>query len=447
MGNIPRSKEDRSNKYTSDQIRSIEEESLKRDKEPMDILIDEWGTSGRSRPTILDLWQLCADLNMMRACDYIAGPILGRREEEILSQSECWVGREDVQEGGDLKDANSGRKMDFHTATDSELNKALDPLLDSAESRVSQEIPAENGHFLPQFTYSFLESITNSFSNVPYTDGGNKIGAGAFSGVYYGRLSGQLGGIELVVVKKLNRNAPKIKQQFNNEVEMMSLVDHPNILKLLAFSNDGEELCLLYPMMENGNLAERLALKSSPSPLTPMQRLKIIFGMAKGIAYLHDGPHCKPIVHRDIKPDNVLLDGQLDPKIADFGLVRLAKCEDFLPDITTTVMGTDVYMAPEAFRGEISVKLDVFSFGVVLIELLTSLPAYDEEREERSLISHLEETCDDDITPLLDSNFSLAEWRQISYTTLFGLATSCLSSSESERPRMADICDDVAALF
>lgn len=179
---------------------------------------------------------------MRRACDYIAVNILARRTDQQqqleLSEQASWYGAEVGAKcnAGEARQPE-GRPVNFSSATEADINRALDPLLDSKETAgYSKEIAHEELSCLPQFSYSFLETITNNFSSVPYSEGGNKIGAGAFGAVYYGRLSGQLGGIESVVVKKLSRKAPKIDQQFNNEVEMMSLVDHPNILKLLAFS-------------------------------------------------------------------------------------------------------------------------------------------------------------------------------------------------------------------
>ena len=126
-----------------------------------------------------------------------------------------------------------------------------------------------------------------------------------------------------------------------------------------------------------------MSLSGKPT-LQAVQRLRIAYGTSEGIQYLHTASHSKPLVHRDIKTANILLDSQLEPKIGDFGLVRLgggSPGQDRTKTVlTTTVVGTSAYMAPEAVRGEVSVKLDVFSFGVVLLELLTALPPMDENR-------------------------------------------------------------------
>lgn len=232
----------------------------------------------------------------------------------------------------------------------------------------------------------------------------------------------------------------------------MGLVEHPNLLRLLAYSNDGEDLCLLYPFMDNGSLEERLALSiPGKPPLLPIQRLKIAHGTSEGIKYLHTSSHSKPLVHRDIKTANILLDSQLEPKIGDFGLVRLgggAAGQDRTKTVlTTTVVGTSAYMAPEAVRGEVSVKLDVFSFGVVLLELLTALSPMDENRENMDLISHLEEVCDDgDIVPHLDKAVPVSEWRQVSPQAMYDMAMSCLDKKKM-RPVINTVCDALYELF
>ncbi|CAG2066561.1 unnamed protein product, partial [Timema podura] len=126
-----------------------------------------------------------------------------------------------------------------------------------------------------------------------------------------------------------------------------------------------------------------------PNVILPWQlRLQIALGTSRGILHLHTA-YEKPLIHRDIKSANILLDQDLQPKLGDFGLVRLGSSGQQSQSVamTTTVFGTSAYMAPEAFRGDVSVKLDTFSFGVVLLELLTGLPPYDEGREGCDLVS------------------------------------------------------------
>ena len=141
--------------------------------------------------------------------------------------------------------------------------------------------------------------------------------------------------------------------------------------------------------------------------------------------------HEHEVVHRDIKTANILLDANNEPKVGDFGLVRLGGGGGEVRAstvLTQTVVGTSAYMAPEAVRGEVTVKLDVFSFGVVLLELLTGLPAMDQAREVADIVGHLEEVIEDegDIENLLDKKFSLMEWRQVSPKQIYEIAQKCL---------------------
>jgi interleukin-1 receptor-associated kinase 4 len=331
--------------------------------------------------------------------------------------------------------------------------------LDSALASVSLSLePGERGEDLsllqsplPVFGFSFLERITGHWSSVPRARGGNLLGSGAFGSVYYGELEGQLG-LEnsYVAVKRLSRDTPNIERLFGTEVEMMGLVSHKHLLPLLAYSSDGADLCLLYPFMEGGSLQERLACRAGRPALTPMQRLRIARGCAEGLHYLHTHSHTKPLVHRDVKTANILLDGQDEPKVGDFGLVRLGEQPGQGGTLQTAApVGTSVYMAPEAHRGEIGPRLDVFSLGVVMLELLTGLPPVidgaGEDGTPRDIISHLDEVAD--IEPLLDGRFSLMEWRGVFPLRFHATAERCLAMRRRQRPDMAEVVELLKALF
>ena len=473
-------------KYTTEHVHIIETHSRQTGKLGMDILIDEWGTSGKVRPTVEDLYLLCDELQLYRASDFILEnmmdgekptKVITDKSTKVITDTEVMATNKVVTEKPVIEPSNGADAGYVNIKVDTsdkkpkvsdypipgnvhsdELNKQLHSLiLDSQEQRSPGSEEALDSIALvqsplPHFAYGFLQTITNNFCDIPYSAGGNKIGAGAFGSVYYGQLTGQLGLVNTgVAVKKIARDMISNEEQFNNEVEMMGLVAHDNLLTLLAYSCDGEDLCLLYPYMENGSLEDRLAMTMpGKPPLNPMQRLKIAYGTGEGLQHLHSASHTKPLVHRDIKTANILLDKNNVPKVGDFGLVRLGGGGEMRAStvLTQTVVGTSAYMAPEAVRGEVTVKLDVFSFGVVLLELLTGLPAMDQDREIRDIVGHLEEVIEDDgdVEKVLDKKFTLMEWRQVSPKQIYEIAQKCLLRKK-DRPLMPEVNEMLVMLY
>lgn len=210
------------------------------------------------------------------------------------------------------------------------------------------------------FTLKQIKAATNNF------DASDKLGEGGFGAVFKGRLSDGT----LVAVKKLSRQSRQGNREFLNEIGMISCLQHPNLVKLHGCCIEGTELLLVYEYLENNNLARALFnSEKSQLMLDWPTRFKICVGIAKGLAFLHEESSLK-IVHRDIKATNVLLDGDLNPKISDFGLARLT--EDDNTHISTRVAGTIGYMAPEyALWGYLTYKADVYSFGIVLLEIVS----------------------------------------------------------------------------
>lgn len=180
-------------------------------------------------------------------------------------------------------------------------------------------------------------------------------------------LQGQLYDGTWVAVKQLSSKSRQGNREFLNEIGMISCLQHPNLVKLHGCCIEGDQLILVYEYMENNSLA--CALFQNQLKLDWPSRLRICIGIAKGLSFLHEESRLK-IVHRDIKANNVLLDGNLNPKISDFGLARLD--EEEKTHITTRVAGTIGYMAPEyALWGYLSYKVDVYSFGVVVLEIVS----------------------------------------------------------------------------
>ncbi|XP_075091112.1 putative LRR receptor-like serine/threonine-protein kinase RFK1 [Nicotiana tabacum] len=279
------------------------------------------------------------------------------------------------------------------------------------------------------FALKQIKAATNNF------DASNKIGEGGFGAVYKGRLSDGTS----VAVKQLSHQSRQGNREFLNEIGMISCLQHPNLVKLHGCCIEGTELLLVYEYLENNSLARALFNpEKSQLILDWPTRFKICVGIAKGLAYLHEESSLK-IVHRDIKATNVLLDKDLNPKISDFGLARLT--EDEKTYISTRVAGTIGYMAPEyALWGYLSYKADVYSFGIVLLEIVSGKNNNNYAPSDNFIClldwachllqnGKIEELVDDK----LGSRFSKAEAERI-----IKVALLCTSATPSLRPVMSE---------
>ncbi|KAL5660199.1 hypothetical protein ACJX0J_027324, partial [Zea mays] len=220
------------------------------------------------------------------------------------------------------------------------------------------------------FTFRELATATKNFRSDCL------LGEGGFGRVYKGRLENG----QLVAVKQLDLNGYQGNREFLVEVLMLSLLHHPNLVNLVGYCADGDQRLLVYEYMALGSLADHL-LDSTPDqvPLSWYLRMKIAYGTAKGLEYLHEKAN-PPVIYRDLKSPNILLDEKYNPKLSDFGLAKLGPVEG-KTHISTRVMGTYGYCAPEYIRtGQLTVKTDVYSFGVFLLELITGRRAVDTSR-------------------------------------------------------------------
>ncbi|KAF3794527.1 putative LRR receptor-like serine/threonine-protein kinase [Nymphaea thermarum] len=210
------------------------------------------------------------------------------------------------------------------------------------------------------FTLKQIKAATKNF------DAANKIGEGGFGPVYKGVLPDG----EVIAVKVLSSKSKQGNREFVNEIGMISALLHPNLVKLLGCCIEGNQLMLVYEYMENNSLANALFGSEAGSvKLDWPTRCKICIGIARGLAYLHEESRLR-VVHRDIKATNVLLDKGLNAKISDFGLAKLE--EEGKTHISTRIAGTIGYMAPEyAMRGYLTDKADIYSFGVVAMEIVS----------------------------------------------------------------------------
>ncbi|XP_027364923.1 putative receptor-like protein kinase At4g00960 [Abrus precatorius] len=211
-----------------------------------------------------------------------------------------------------------------------------------------------------QFDFNTIRDATNDFSD------SNKLGQGGFGTVYKGRLSN---GKE-IAVKRLSMQSSQGDVEFKNEVLLVAKLQHRNLVRLLGFCLEGRERLLVYEYVPNKSLDYFLFDRTKRAQLDWEKRYKIIVGAARGILYLHEDSQLR-VIHRDLKASNILLDEEMNPKISDFGLARMFIVDQTHAD-TSRIVGTYGYMAPEyAMHGQFSMKSDVFSFGVLVLELVS----------------------------------------------------------------------------
>ncbi|XP_070677648.1 cysteine-rich receptor-like protein kinase 25 isoform X2 [Malus domestica] len=211
-----------------------------------------------------------------------------------------------------------------------------------------------------QFDLGTLETATNKFSE------DNKLGEGGFGAVFKGTL---INGQE-IAVKRLSKSSGQGVQEFKNEVVLVAKLQHRNLVRLLGFCLEGEETLLVYENVANKSLDYFLFEHKKREQLDWLSRTMIIEGIARGILYLHEDSRLR-VIHRDLKASNILLDSNMNPKISDFGMARMFGVDDQTEGNTKRIVGTYGYMAPEyAMEGLYSVKSDVFSFGVLLLEII-----------------------------------------------------------------------------
>ncbi|XP_073155718.1 probable leucine-rich repeat receptor-like serine/threonine-protein kinase At3g14840 [Henckelia pumila] len=280
------------------------------------------------------------------------------------------------------------------------------------------------------FTLRQIRAATNNF------DPANKIGEGGFGPVYKGSLSDGT----IIAVKQLSSKSKQGNREFVNEIGMISALQHPHLVKLYGCCIEGNQLLLVYEFLENNSLARALFGRAEHQlHLDWPTRHKICIGIARGLAYLHEESRLK-IVHRDIKATNVLLDKNLNPKISDFGLAKLD--EEDNTHISTRIAGTFGYMAPEyAMRGYLTDKADVYSFGIVLLEIIsgrsnTSLRPKEESFYLLDWAHYLRENGDvmELFDPRLESNFNKKE-----VATAIKVAFHCTNAVAAERPNMSAV--------
>ncbi|KAI3952742.1 hypothetical protein MKW92_007240 [Papaver armeniacum] len=281
-----------------------------------------------------------------------------------------------------------------------------------------------------QFNFTTIKAATNNFSEA------NKLGQGGFGSIYKGTLpSGQE-----IAVKRLSSDSGQGEEEFKNEVLLVVKLQHRNLVRLLGFCLQLEEKLLIYEFMPNASLDQLIFDPVKRKRLDWERRYKIIEGISKGLLYLHEDSRLR-IIHRDLKPSNVLLDANMEPKIADFGMARMFKVDQHQAS-TKRIMGTYGYMAPEyAMRGHFSVKSDVFSFGVLVLEILSGkrINSFHESKGVDDLLTYAwalwkNGTALEVLDPTLKENHSRGEVMRCIHIALL-----CVQEDMDDRPTMAAI--------
>ncbi|KAI3723091.1 hypothetical protein L2E82_34435 [Cichorium intybus] len=214
---------------------------------------------------------------------------------------------------------------------------------------------------LHYFTFQSISSATNNFSST------NKLGEGGFGAVYKGKLADG----QEVAVKRLSRSSEQGVKEFKNETELIAKLQHTNLVRLIGCCVEKKEKILVYEYMPNHSLDFFLFDHRKKGLLDWNNRFVIIDGIAQGLLYLHRFSRLR-VIHRDLKASNILLDDYLKPKISDFGMAKLFGINESETN-TSRVVGTRGYMPPEyMLQGSVSTKTDVFGFGVLLLEIVSS---------------------------------------------------------------------------
>ncbi|KAM0852545.1 hypothetical protein ACQ4PT_051685 [Festuca glaucescens] len=278
-----------------------------------------------------------------------------------------------------------------------------------------------------RFMFQHLEVATEQFKD--------KLGQGGFGSVFEGQL-----GEEKIAVKRLDR-AGQGRREFLAEVQTIGSIHHINLVRLFGFCAEKSHRLLVYEYMSNGSLDKWIYYrKDNTAPLLEWKvRCKIITHIAKGLSYLHE--ECmKRITHLDVKPQNILLDGDFNAKLSDFGLCKLIDRD--MSEVVTRMRGTPGYLAPEWLTSHITEKADVYSFSVVVMEIVSRRKNLDTSRSGESLhlITLLEEKVkNDDLVDLIDKNSDDMQAHRQDVVQMMKLAMWCLQIDYQRRPKMCEV--------
>ncbi|XVF13872.1 hypothetical protein REPUB_Repub09cG0006500 [Reevesia pubescens] len=336
------------------------------------------------------------------------------------------------------KKLKSGEKNELSKKCKPQLSSGVGSVgsKSSIVSRRESSAPKDEpnaGNRAQTFTYQQLANATKNFRKE------SLIGQGGFGAVYKGQLESTS---QVVAVKQLDKTGLQGEKEFLVEVLMLSLLRHPNLVNLIGYCAEGDQRLLVYEYMPQGSLEDHLHyLTPDQKPLDWNTRMTIAASAAKGLEYLHSEAN-PPVIYRDLKSSNILLGEGFNPKLSDFGLAKFGPSGD-KSHVSTRIMGTHGYCAPEYLNsGKLTMKSDIFSFGVVLLELITGRKALDgsRAREERFLVDWARPMLKDGMNvlnladPLLGGHFSKSTLKKA-----LEVAFMCIQENANSRPSISDV--------
>lgn len=289
--------------------------------------------------------------------------------------------------------------------------------------------------FVNTISYSEIVQATDNFSE------SHILGKGGFGTVYKGCWKDTTVAIKRLHIRDKDSEVSqeqKLKQSLT-ELKVLQSFRIDNILPLYGVCLDGPEHCLVYQFMVNGSLEDRLHCKNNTAPLRWSQRAIIAKGTARGLYFLHTSIKGQPLIHGDIKSANILLDSNLEPKIGDFGLTREGPPTDKTHIVVSHLQGTKYYLPPEYLKNrQLSTKVDIYCYGIVLLELATSKHVFDRRRKSKTLIEYVADCAESNqLESLRDA--SAGDENIIWFSLLIHLGQKCSSYNRKERPEMEEV--------
>lgn len=326
----------------------------------------------------------------------------------------------------------------YLNASNREMCAPIDVQLSSEPPEPPPSEPTKPPHQLLQFKFQELKSATGNFRP------DSILGEGGFGYVFKGWIEenstapAKPGTGITVAVKSLKQDGLQGHREWVAEVDFLGQLHHPNLVKLIGYCSEDDQRLLVYEFMTRGSLENHLFRRTMP--LSWSSRMKIALGAAKGLAFLHGSR--EPVIYRDFKTSNILLDSEFNAKLSDFGLAKAGPQGD-KTHVSTRVVGTYGYAAPEyVMTGHLTSKSDVYSFGVVLLEILTGRRSMDKKRPsgEQNLVTWARPYLNDKrklyqiVDPRLELNYSIKGVQKVSQ-----LASSCLNRDPKSRPSMDEV--------